>query len=331
MSPILTIQRRMMELGRVRLGQKGTKGEPKRLDTFRFTSASKGLLDAVAQAYGGTVQEWASAPDEGYFEIITEATELNIVLPPVFSQADGTPTTSYSQWYELWSAAGCQRRCDGVTEALSGEACMCNPDERECQVTTRVSFMLPEIPGLGVWRLDSKGINAAIELPGTLEILMMAAHERTFIPAVLRIEHRTAKKPGEQTKRFVVPVIDLPQLRMGELLAGAPQQAINAPAPPPPRAALPPHSPDLPADPAFGKDDDGPGFGEPPEPETFGDPAAAAMTAKLYGLADQLGSRLVTENAVEKNRETASPGKHLEWLARQVAKAEEKVAGGVVA
>src|ERR1051325_761123 len=103
MTAVIGVQRRFMQLGRVRLGEKGPKGEPKKLSTFRFTSASERLLNAVAARYGGTVSPWAAAPDDGYFQVTTEATSLDIILPPTFSEEDGSPTTSYSQWYELWS------------------------------------------------------------------------------------------------------------------------------------------------------------------------------------------------------------------------------------
>src|SRR6266540_3864667 len=130
--PIVTLQKRMMQLGRVRLGQKGPKGEPQKLGTFRFTSASRSLLDEVAERYGGTVKPWENAPDEGYFEVVTQASEI-----------DGSPTTTYSQWFEQWSRGGCQRRCNGETELLSDKPCLCeaeNADKRACQITTRVSF-----------------------------------------------------------------------------------------------------------------------------------------------------------------------------------------------
>src|SRR6266545_424600 len=126
MSPVLTIQRRMMELGRVRLGEKGPRGEPRKLSSFRFTSASKILLDALAAKHGGTAREWKGAPEEGYWEVTTKATELDIILPPVYSDVDGRPTVPYSQFFELWSGGGCQRRCDGITEAVSGKPCLCN-------------------------------------------------------------------------------------------------------------------------------------------------------------------------------------------------------------
>lgn len=231
------IQRRMMELGRVRLGEKGKKGEPKKLSTLRFTSASQPLLEAIAAKHGGTVQEWKGAPDEGYFEVTTDTAQIDIVLPPVFSDVDGSPTAPYSQYFELWSGGGCQRRCDGVTELLAGTPCKCAGDvqkggeeARECNVTTRVAFMLPDIPGLGVWRLESHGYNAAVELPGTLEILQLAAAEHTFIPAVLRVEERSKRVPGQGTRRYVVPVIDLPNVTVQQLASGQVPQVLNAPA-----------------------------------------------------------------------------------------------------
>lgn len=263
--PIVTIQRRMMQLGRVRLGEKGPKGEPKKLTTFRFTSASRVLLEAVAAKHGGTVQEWQGAPDEGYFEVTTLASSLDIVLPPVFSDADGRPTTSYSQWFESWSGGGCQRRCDGLTEMLSSKPCMCNPEARQCKTTTRVSFMLPDIPGLGVWRLDTHGEYAAIELPGTLEMLTLAASEHKFIPAVLRAEQRTKKVPGEGTRRFVVPVIDLPHVTVNQLAAGDVPLALNGPMPVAPKPELPRAVPPPPDDPRFQHSNgDDPGWGPGP-------------------------------------------------------------------
>lgn len=322
--PILQLQRRMMELGRVRLGEKGPKGEPKKRDTFRFTTASEDLAKAIAEQHGGTPEPWVDAPNEGYWQVSTDATELDIVLPPVFSDADGSPTTTWSQWFELWSGGGCQRRCDGETEMLSGKPCVCKPavdgggeDARECKVTTRLSFMLPDIPGLGVWRLDSHGWNAAMELPGTLEILTRAAAEHAFIPAVLRIEHRVKKEPGKTTKRFVVPVIDLPQVTIKQLAAGEAPLVLNAPRQAPPKPALPAGGP-LPADPAFDKDDT-PGFGQPPalpagqhDPETP-QGVLLELCAELEVDLEPV-RRLIAEHADDP-----------EWTTRQIAKARENL------
>lgn len=264
------VQRRMMELGRIRLGEKGSKGEPRKLTTLRFTSASEALLQAIAVKHGGTVRPWVGAPDEGYFEVTTESNQVDVILPPVFSDTDGAPTAPYSQFFELWSGGGCQRRCDGETELLSGKPCACaakveaqGEDARECKVTTRVQLMIPDVPGIGVWRLESHGYNAAVELPGTLEVLLLAAAEHKFIPAVLRIEQRTKKVPGEGTRRFIVPVIELPGVTVRQLASGDVPLAINAPAAPVAgKPALPAAGP-LPDDPSF-DGEQSPGFGDRP-------------------------------------------------------------------
>lgn len=289
------IQRRMMELGRVRLGEKGSKGEPKKLTTLRFTSASKALLDAIAEKHGGTVRAWEGAPDEGYFEVTTETAQIEIVLPPVFSDVDGQPTAPYSQFFEHWKAGGCERRCDGETESLSGKPCMCDPDERLCKVTTRVSFMLPDIPGLGVWRLESHGYNAAVELPGTLEVLLLAAAEHKFIPAVLRVEQRTKKVPGEGTRRFIVPVIELPNVTVRQLASGDVPQVLNAPQPRPVR-------PELPAG------------GPPPAGGDLGNGAAAAP----FGEPPSLPSSAAAPEATKSTRPTAAQYKKLNVLVGQL-------------
>lgn len=344
---ILTLQRRMMELGRCRLGTKGARGEPKKLDTFRWTSASRALLEAIAVSDGGTVQEWKDAPDEGYFEIVTERDQIDIIIPPVFAMTDGTPTAPYSQFFELWSAAGCQRRCDGQTEALSGNPCLCagrveadGEDARECKVTTRFSFMRPDIPGLGVWRLESHGWNSAVELPGTLEVMVLAAAEQKFIPAVLRIEHRTKKQPGQPTKKFTVPVIDLPGVTVNQLASGDIPLAINAPSVPSRDRPALPAAPAPPTDSAFSHQAaehgpppalpktgpvQGPAASDPPEREP-GTDGASTLEVALAGLGKQLGVYDIS-SIIEANREKYAdePAKHVAWLKRQIKTAELNV------
>ena len=61
--PILTLQRQMRELGRIRTGiqvssGKGGRRRPEKLDTFRLTSSSRELITEAARVYGGDARPW---------------------------------------------------------------------------------------------------------------------------------------------------------------------------------------------------------------------------------------------------------------------------------
>lgn len=200
--PILGLQQRIRELGRIRIGQivKSGNGKPRpeKLDKFRLTSASRELLDKVAGLYGGEVVEWTPANGGAQqWEVVTTSARLPIMVPP-------QPVT---QWYELWSGGGCQRRCDGEREMLTDKPCMCDPDpeQRDCKPTTRLNVVLRDVEGLGVWRLETHGYYAAVELPGVAELLAQAGG---YITGWLGLEQRTAKRDGK-TRHWMVPTIEV--------------------------------------------------------------------------------------------------------------------------
>ena len=213
---IIELQRSIREAGRIRIGEKvGTgRGRPKKLETFRITSSDKLRIEQAAEKYGGDVTEWES-PNGKQWQVVTGTDTLEVLVPP--------EQLAFSQWYELWSAGGCKRRCNGATEQLSGSDCLCDPAARECDIHTRLSVLLRELPGLGVWRLDTQGYYAAVELAGAFQLVTMAIGAGKLLPARLRLEQRSVKRPGSdgkpQTLRFAVPILDL-EITPERLLAG---------------------------------------------------------------------------------------------------------------
>jgi hypothetical protein len=215
--PILDIQRRGQQIGRIRIGQQVSTGQTKRdgspkmrptkLDTFRFTTASRAQADAIAELYGGTVREW-----EGQYEVITRQNAIGVTVPP--------RDQVVSQWYEMWTKGGCQRRCDSQHEQISNGPCQCPSDPQErarlarlnppeaCKTSTRISVMIPDLPGLGVFRLDTGSYYAASEIGDSAELMQMARDRGIFLPAILRIEQRT-RVAGGQTKKYPVPVLEV--------------------------------------------------------------------------------------------------------------------------
>ena len=206
---IIGLQRRIREVGRIRIGIQAEtrtgKKAPRKLDRFRLTSPDRSVIEAVAGIYGGTVAQWnnGTAPQ---WEVITDATELRIALPP--NPAD----LGWSQFYETWGRGFCAKRCDGEWDTVRDCACDCDPQERTCKATSRLSVLLPDVAGLGLWRLESHGYYAAVELAGAIELIEQMAGVHTVIPARLRLEHREVRRLIDnkpETRKFAVPVIDI--------------------------------------------------------------------------------------------------------------------------
>ncbi|WP_367139781.1 MULTISPECIES: recombination directionality factor [Streptomyces] len=217
--PILDLQRRMRQLGEIRIGHAVDTGKvskrtgkpilrPVKLNKFRFTSASRSILEQVAELYGGKVQPWTPAnggPTE--FEVFSTADRLPVLIPP---------RDAVSQWYELYAGSKCIRRCDGRIEQKSDQSCMCNPANRQCSITTRVNVMLRDVPALGQWLLISKGYYAAVELPPAAELLAQAGG---YVAGWLGMEEKAVVR-DEGPARFMVPTLDV-EITPAALMAGS--------------------------------------------------------------------------------------------------------------
>lgn len=224
-TPIMRLARRVPECGRIRLGVKTANGAMKGIDTLRFTAVQRDVLDELAVLYKGTVRPWSDpkANPSNQFELISEVSEI-----PVYIHPDGL-----SQWYEAWSGGGCVRRCDGITCSTpdpSGEEqmevpCMCLAQElRQCKIYTRLNVFIPQVAFRGVWRVETKGDNAAIEIPGVFDLLAELGQRGQILQARLGVEWREKMVRGKK-KRFVVPRLSvahtLEQLQAGVANAGA--------------------------------------------------------------------------------------------------------------
>jgi hypothetical protein len=209
-TPLIEIQRRLAEAGRIRMGEKSDKGAPQRLSTWRITSPTKDLIEQAAGLYGGTPGTWQSPTGE-QFEVVTLTAELPVLVMPGYS---------FRQAYEFrTSPTLVERRCDGI-EMDDGSPCKCNAEgeEDKCAIITRLVVALPELTTMLGWRLETKGENAARELLASMDLVQGVANGRPFVPARLRIVERRGNVNG-QAVRYVVPVVDV-QVRYAEVLGG---------------------------------------------------------------------------------------------------------------
>ncbi|MFM9637644.1 recombination directionality factor [Streptomyces turgidiscabies] len=225
-SRILTSKKQAAELGRIRTGYsrpnpKHPKGRPipVRSRTFLLSSHSQQYIERAAELYGGTVEQWTpQGQSVAQWRVITEASELRAILPA------GDPL---SQSYELWSGGGCSRRCDGVTEQLTRRPCLCRAEYGEewhlqnevepgsvCKTTSRIGVMLPDMPDLGVWRLETHSHYAADVMAGGVDTVLQATEGKSMMPVRMWIEQRNVMRPtGPKHFPVVMLVPSIPALR----------------------------------------------------------------------------------------------------------------------
>ncbi|MFE1192871.1 hypothetical protein ACFW6E_08730 [Streptomyces olivaceoviridis] len=226
-SRLRNIQARAAEHGRLRTGY--TQGNrPMRSSTWVITSHSEEHVRTAAKLWGGEPEQWAPLNSTiSQWRVITKASSIEALITP------GDPLNQYN---EMWSKGGCQRRCDGETELLSRQPCLCmrqfgedwhlQPKGRVCSTTSRLNVMLPDLSGMGMWRAETHSFYAAQEWGGMVDMVLAGTRGDGFVPVTLRIEPRQRVANGE-TKKFPVVVVELRGVTPRQALAG-PMNAATA-------------------------------------------------------------------------------------------------------
>lgn len=219
-SRLFNIQRRAAEHGRLRTGY--TQGNrPMRSATWVVTSHSEEHVRTAASLWGGEPEQWQPLNQTiTQWRVITKASSIEALITP------GDPLNQYN---EMWSKGGCQRRCDGQTELLTRQPCLCaaqfgedwhtQPKGRVCSTTSRMNVMLPDLSGMGMWRAETHSFYAAQEWGGMVDMVLAGTNGQGFVPVNLRIEPRQRVANGE-TKKFPVVVVELRGVTPRQALAG---------------------------------------------------------------------------------------------------------------
>lgn len=179
-----------------------------------ISSVHREYVERCAQLYGGQCLEWDKAPGTKQpkeWRVITETDTLPVYVLPF-------PAQQALEYYDQ-NRRMVTIRCDGQTcrrrqpdGRWASSPCECRPEEQEincgAQLITRVSFVLPQIPTIGVWMLETKGYHAAVEVPTTMEFVRVQG--RLVSRALLRLERRSRPDPkGGPDRVFYVPVLHI--------------------------------------------------------------------------------------------------------------------------
>ena len=210
MSPIkgLSERERFPRLGKLRLGiRHPEKGYPMKTDYF--------VLPKDSPAYNDLIKLFSEKPKE-----------LRVMIP---AEDEEIWASQYLKAYDL--THGLVRKGDGITATrlvdvktqkwpskdatnttmidmpCPGPNC---PDykAKKCGEQMNLQVIIPEVPGLGVWQIDTGSKNSIININSCAKIIKMAFGRLSRIPLTLSLEPAEVKNP-ENGKRQTVYVLNL--------------------------------------------------------------------------------------------------------------------------
>lgn len=178
-----------------------TYSRPTKASTLVFHTNDPEVANAVQVAYGGDVLRDSPTWD---YDVVTDTREAEVLL-----LAGG-----FRQALELWKAAQCERRCDGVRMQThngrpSSEACLCEQEiargqERACRPTTIVPCIVElGVERLGVWEVRSNSWGTASAMAGTMKALAMVGAGDSSVPARIAMVDRTTRDASGQVRDVV--------------------------------------------------------------------------------------------------------------------------------
>lgn len=206
--PMIDIQRRHAEVFRIRLGDKGPKGEPRKLtDQIRVTSPNQRVVHSFTDVYGGSVTQWEK--------------EWQAYLPTDYLRVLVLPGQSLQQWWESYSGSVCQKRCDGEFDVKNNKPCSCPADlderladKRACSPMTRVNVICPDVAVVGSGALVTHSMIAAETLPQSIAVAEAALNRGLMVPAVLRVVEHKGRT------HYIVPQLEIVGVSLNELTSG---------------------------------------------------------------------------------------------------------------
>jgi hypothetical protein len=175
---------------------------PTKAKSLVFHTDDGEVAAAVQSRFGGVVL--TDSPSWGY-DVVTAGREAELlILPGGFRQA-----------LELWRAAECLRRCDGIVmSTLQGRpvsrGCLCDEEmargeDRACRPTTVMPAVVElDVERFGVWEVRSNSWGTASGFKGVLQALAMVGAGAASVPAVLSMVDRTVR----DTKGAVHDVVE---------------------------------------------------------------------------------------------------------------------------
>ena len=192
--------RRLPRLGKVRLGVK----ELSKRTGNEFPRA----VDFFVVNEDDSTPAWAA---QAFHKVYGDKPRsLNIVLP--VPDRD----TVFEQWRKAYGS-GTGKICQGDgqtalrvnTETGEMDEIECDPDEcelckkKQCRRVASLRFLLPEVPGLGVWQWDTTSFNSIVNVNSGLDFVQAVAGRIHMIPLQLVVSPMEVQVEGKKKVVYV--------------------------------------------------------------------------------------------------------------------------------
>jgi len=199
--------RRMPRLGKVRLGIK------------QISERTQNLYPVAT--------DYFVVPEEIKRHVGEKPKQLNIMFPVE------DPTEFAIQWLRCYSFTQglvckgngmmCRRKVDVITGAMADhtttewewqDGLPCDPDtcpdyleEKQCRRVMNLLFMMPDVPGFGVWQLDTTSFYSIVNINSSVDLIKRLCGRISFIPLTLSLEPQLVEPPG--IKRKTVHILQI--------------------------------------------------------------------------------------------------------------------------
>lgn len=174
------------------MGEAGKGGHPKAVDYFVIASPHQALTDAARVLYGDKPKS---------LDIVFPIDDLDQLFPQDYKayKTNGLWCSGNGESARRWGPTG-----------MIDVKCPCELlDTGECKPVATLNFMMPRLPGLGVWSYTTSGTHAIVGLNSELEMFQRAFGGLRGIEFKLVLEEQSVSRhvegKGPQKTTIYVP------------------------------------------------------------------------------------------------------------------------------
>jgi hypothetical protein len=202
MTPIdkLSDIRKMPRLGKIRLG---VKVEPEEKNPYPQATDYFVVPDEIKEYTGDRPTKLAIMfPTEHQEEFAPQYLKCYSFSQGLICRGDGMMC-----WRKVDTASG--DFANHLTEEwVKKDGLTCEPeqcpmyasDKPQCRRVMNLLFLMPDVPGLGVWQLDTSSFYSIVNVNSCLDLIKRLCGRISFIPLTLSLEPQVVEPPGIKKK-----------------------------------------------------------------------------------------------------------------------------------